>query len=125
MLTDLLNSPGGWFAQIIVLLTGLVIGLRKLYMVWGRDSVTVAEDKARRSIVQQLHDELGRISTQRLLVADELLKLQLSTNELIKQVGLLTNENVSLKLEVQHLRAEVRRLQHVKSPQSEAQPERE
>lgn len=98
-----------WFAASVAAIGGVAFGLRKLYMAWGRDGVAIAETSAKKTIVEQLHDELTRMSAQNLALAGELNKLQLHILELTKQIGSLTSKNTQLEHEINHLRDEISR----------------
>lgn len=119
-------------AEAVALMAGVAIGLRVLYVRWTKEGVAIAENRtstveahARTEIVEQLKNELGRVSEQRLLVADQLLQLQkyiLALTEqagrLTTQVSLLTSENIALKAEITHLRQEVSRLHEMQNTQA-------
>jgi len=126
-ITALLAPITGHLAEVGLAVAALVLGLRKAQAKWGSVGVDIAQSRtdtaeadARTDIVEQLRNELTRLSEQRLLVGGELAKLQLHILELTKQAGylttqvsLLTSENVALKGEITELRAEVSRLRTV------------
>jgi cell division protein FtsB len=104
-----------WLAALVVTLGGIGVGLRKLYLDWSRDGVSLAETSARKTIVQQLHDELTRMSAQNITLAGELNKLQLHILELTKQISALSTKNAQLENEISQLRQEINRLRTVSS----------
>jgi chromosome segregation ATPase len=118
-----------WLAALVVTLGGIGVGLRKLYLDWSRDGVSLAETSARKTIVQQLHDELTRMSAQNITLAGELNKLQLHILELTKQISTLSTKNAQLEKqisalstknaqlenEISQLRQEINRLRTVSS----------
>jgi peptidoglycan hydrolase CwlO-like protein len=97
------GDPGtiaGWASAGVLSLLGAIAGIRKFRVLWGADSVTIAAQQAEQTLVNQLHDELTRLSGQNLLLASELNKLQLHIRDLTGQITLLTQENQSLRSEI-------------------------
>lgn len=102
-----------WMAAIAIALASIAGHMRKLYIQWKRDDVTLAEQSARRTIVEQLHEELTRMSAQNLALAGELNKLQIHILELTKQIAMLSAKNSELENEIAMLRLEINRLRDV------------
>lgn len=112
----------GYIGAAVAALVGVAWGLRQFFLRWRQDSVQFAaadashaEQMARKRIVEELHDELSRMSAQNLRLNDELNKLQLYIVELTRQIGLLTAENNALKSEIVDLRSEVIRLKEIRA----------
>lgn len=114
------HSNAGYVGAAVAALVGIAWGLRQFFVRWKQDGVhlaaaeaSTAEQKARKTIVEQLHDELARMSQENLALAVELNKLQLHIVELTRQIALLTAENLALKNEIEDLRREITRLRNV------------
>lgn len=116
------TTHAGYIGAAVAALVGVAWGLRQFFLRWKQDDVQFAaadashvEQMARKSIVEQLHDELSRMSAQNLQLSDELNKLQLHIMELTRQIGLLTAENNALRSEIVDLRSEVIRLKEIQA----------
>ena len=106
-----MSDPFG-IQEISTLIAGVVAGiggtafaLRKLQLAWAGDSVVLTAQAAQKALVEQLHEELTRLSTQNVELATQLAKLQLHICTLTGQITLLTAENQQLKVEVTALSA--------------------
>ena len=84
---------------------GIAFALHKLRIAWVGDSVIMAAQAAQKALVEQLHDELNRLSSQNSELATQLDKLQLHICMLTGQITLLTAENQQLKVEISALSA--------------------
>lgn len=110
------SNIAGWVTTATVAVGGIYLGIRKLWLTWGADKVTMAAQDAQRSLVEQLHDELTRLAGQNVLLATELNKLQLHILELTRQITALTSENQQFLIEIAALRRELHAGERVRPP---------
>lgn len=90
-----LSSPEV-FAGILLFLATLAIGIQKLIKINKSDRVET-------DIIDTMHEELSRLSSQNGILAGELNKLQLEVIKLTKEIHTLTVENQQLHLQISQL----------------------
>jgi predicted nuclease with TOPRIM domain len=91
-------------------LLGLAWYVRKLMTNIVEESTASSRAAAERDIIEQLREELDRLSKQNKLLAEELNGLQSSMVELNHEIGGLRVENRALKDEIGRLHDEINRL---------------
>lgn len=82
---------------------GLVLGVQKAWKVWGDSRTDHSKSAAQVEVIDQLREELVRMSVQNTKLADCLNTLQL-------EVINLRGENAELRTTIRHLNSEVRAL---------------
>lgn len=84
------------FAGILLFLATLAIGVQKLVKLSKSESIET-------HIIETMHEELSRLSTQNGILASELNKLQLEVIKLTKEIHTLTIENQQLHSQISQL----------------------
>lgn len=87
-------------AAIVAAFGGAALGAQKILKSWKTTS-------AETGVVELLHNELDRLSTQNTTLAEELNKLQIQVVNLNRELGYLVAENQRLHIEVGALTAEI------------------
>lgn len=90
-------------AGVIVIIVGIIYGLQKLPR-------TIKDSKVEGSLVEMMHKELIRLSSQNTLLSTELNKLQIEILKLTKELNNLTIENQKLTEEIRALNSEIDRM---------------
>lgn len=116
---DVTTSFVEWVTAALVGIGGVVLGLRKLRVGWGADSVQIVSQQAQQAIITQLHEELVRMHAQNEVLGTAVDQLQQRTLDLSAQINLLTGENQALRGEIESLRGEVA---HMRAERGAARP---
>lgn len=100
-------NPSGQLIEIsgaiAIALVGLAFAAQKFFNGWKQGS-------AEASVLDLMHQELGRMSEQNTILSNELNRLQLELVSLNKELYKLTIENQRLHTEVAALTGEINRL---------------
>jgi hypothetical protein len=97
------SSASQWIAAAFLGVVGIATGLQVLIKTWKTNNTESA-------LLKMMHDELERMSSQNLLLSQEIGKLQIELINLSNQLSELSRENQNLQIEIANLNTEISRL---------------